>query len=230
LERELQTGCRVQLTSYSDWCTYNEVFADGEYDSGIELAMALFKDGSVFRVVDLGANIGLFTLRVMELMRRRAARRATFLLVEPSRALAGRLEATFKAVDASDVQVRIVRGLVGQRTGVGHLRIAHEQIKNAVTLHPGSTTERVNYIDLERELEPDAEIDLLKCDIEGSEGSLIDNYGAVLERTRVAMFEFHEPHCSIHAAKAKLGAAGLGSATCLKDEGKYQTWRFERAT
>jgi FkbM family methyltransferase len=229
LSRRLASGHVLQIRSYSDWCIYNDIFADGEYDPGIRSALSRSNDGSPLMVLDLGANAGFFTLRVLAFISRHQSKSAvTMVLVEPSHSLVRRLQATFAAVSDPRYQIRIVRGLVGEKTGRGHLQVRHEQIGNAVIDRPNGETEEVEYIDVEQWIGPDVSVDLLKCDIEGSEGRFIDNFADLLKRTTIAMFEFHEPTSSAATAIPKLIALGLRSAKCLKNQGPHQTWMFHR--
>src|SRR5947209_3116646 len=52
-------------------------------------------------------------------------------------------------------------------------------------------------------------IDLLKCDIEGAEFDLIDNYGAVLRNVDAAVLEFHYYGRDVDRARAQLRALGF---------------------
>ena len=72
------------------------------------------------------------------------------------------------------------------------------------------------------------EIDLLKCDIEGSESAFLRNYSGILRRTRVAVFEFHQPECPLEAETRALMEAGFSRSTLLLDQGMARTVLFER--
>jgi hypothetical protein len=52
-------------------------------------------------------------------------------------------------------------------------------------------------------------IDLLKCDIEGSELMFIQNYPDVLGKTRAAVFEFHYEMCNHEKCIRLLKEAGF---------------------
>ena len=64
LQHTLPSGVRVEIGSPSDWFVYNEVFVDGEYDAVLDALIASPAPSPI--VLDLGANVGLFTLRLMD--------------------------------------------------------------------------------------------------------------------------------------------------------------------
>src|SRR5687768_2408116 len=69
LRRTLCSGIEIDLQSFADWCVYNDIFVEGEYDSAINDSLKS-RTSQNFRVVDLGANVGFFTLRVLDRLRR----------------------------------------------------------------------------------------------------------------------------------------------------------------
>jgi FkbM family methyltransferase len=228
LNRKLGCGYELQIRSYSDWCLYHDIFAEGEYDAAIHLALRGTAQNSLITVLDLGANVGLFTLRTMELMKPEQRRQSRFILVEPSPSLVARLRETFERGESSCGEINVFAGLVGERSGRDHFQIKHEQIGNAVSPTSNSSTRSIEYLDIERIVGSDCKIRLLKCDIEGSERRFIENYSRLLARTDIAVFEFHEPKFNVNEATARLALAGLGSPRCLRDCGPNQTWCYER--
>jgi hypothetical protein len=63
----LPSGIRVVVATYGDWIIYNEIFVSGEYDAAIDLAIA--RAATPMQIVDLGANVGFFTLRAAHRLR-----------------------------------------------------------------------------------------------------------------------------------------------------------------
>ena len=53
------------VDSPDEWVVYDEVFQQGEYDGPITDALASFSKGPGC-IVDLGANVGFFPLRVLD--------------------------------------------------------------------------------------------------------------------------------------------------------------------
>jgi hypothetical protein len=84
--------------------------------------------------------------------------------------------------------LKLVHGLVGKRGGIGFMR---ERVFNAMN-RLDDTGRAVPYVDLSELVDGWNRIDLVKCDIEGSEGEFVRSYPDVLAKTRSAVFEFHE--------------------------------------
>ena len=70
LEHTLLSGLNVKIASKGEWCVYNDIFVDGEYDMPIQAAFKDRSPGRPFVVLDLGANVGYFALRVLDLLDR----------------------------------------------------------------------------------------------------------------------------------------------------------------
>jgi hypothetical protein len=68
LEHTLQSGLTVKVASKGEWWTYNDIFIDGEYDKPIHTALKDRSTVQPFVVLDLGANVGYFTFRVLDLI------------------------------------------------------------------------------------------------------------------------------------------------------------------
>jgi FkbM family methyltransferase len=230
LQYQLPSGVRARIASFSDWCIYNDIFVSGEYDRAIGAALDRATPGQTFRVVDLGANVGFFTLRVLDLIQRRQLKfeRIECLLVEASPRLKPSLEWHLSHAARPEVSSRIVIGLVGLKTGEGSLVLKASECMNEVSEKnaPGSRT--VAYFDLDGALPASAGIDLLKCDIEGSEKDFLAVYPALLQRTQAAVFEFHDPACPPAVGVPEVMKAGFTANHVLLDQGHAVTIFFER--
>jgi len=226
----LASGYRVKIASYADWCIYNDVFVEGEYDVAIDSALNAFRGSGHFQVVDLGANVGFFALRVLDRIKRvgSTATRVDVLCVEASHSLERELKDRLDCRGDSGVSIKIVHGLVGERTGYGRLEFAPSQIMNRVYEGSGGAGRDVSYVDVESALPGVERIHLLKCDIEGSEAAFIRSYPTLLRRTEVAVFEFHEPACSFQDGTEAVMREGFSKSTILRDQGTAQTVLFER--
>lgn len=233
----LSSGVPIKIESYSDWCVYNDLFADGEYDPAIEAALLAAGDQMV--VVDLGANVGFFTLRVLHLLAKFRAlakpdstpnpRQVHFLLVEGSPSLAHELEERVSWSRSDICTIQFVTGLVGRKDGSGMLQVNCSQSRNYVGAGESNSAQvQVPYVDLDPLLAAFARIDLLKCDIEGSENLFLQNYQSLLRRTKTAIFEFHEPDCPASEAVPQLVNLGFDPGKLLHDGGNIQTWFFTR--
>jgi hypothetical protein len=79
---QLPSGLHARVESLSDWVVYNEIFVDRVYDTAIEQALGSVPPDRPLRVLDLGAHVGYFSLRVADLVRLRPGARAAIVMVE----------------------------------------------------------------------------------------------------------------------------------------------------
>ncbi len=211
-EAELSSGVRLRVRDHPDWSVLTEVFLDGGYDGPILDAIRGADPSGPIRVLDLGANAGFFTLRVVDLVRRHApGREVSVLAAEPGSKPGKKFEdRVLRENDLGD-SVTLLRGLVGRRSGTA-----------AFAEYPATTTNNVfdanataatrAYVDLEAHLDG-SPIDLLKCDIEGSEADFLASYPDLLARTRHLVIELHEAYVEYAACDAAIRAAGFERRT-----------------
>src|SRR4030095_7316557 len=69
------SGVSVRIANYPEWVVYNEIFTSGEYDAAISRALDSAPDATSLHIVDLGTNVGFFTLRVVDWLRQRRTER-----------------------------------------------------------------------------------------------------------------------------------------------------------
>src|SRR5687768_8092510 len=81
LELLLTTGVRVKVKSWADWIIYTSIFADNEYDAAILAAIGQKPEGTRLNVLDIGANVGFFALRVAHLMARSGTEAGNFRII-----------------------------------------------------------------------------------------------------------------------------------------------------
>ena len=230
LQRRLATGVEVRIADESDWTIYNDIFVEGEYDTPIldTLKSSLGRERDL-TILDLGANVGLFTLRVADLLRRRDASAAMphVVVVEGNPRTYEVLRATLERNGLLGETLVAINGLIGERAGVG--RITRHAVSGMSTVHGGTArfTERVPFVDL-GDLVPSRRIDLLKCDIEGSEESFIANYPDLLSRTERAVFELHPRFCDVARCVELLASAGLAHSVVLRSHPLYEVSYFTR--
>ena len=160
-----------------DYRTLADIFGRRVYDIGPTAAS---------RVLDLGANIGLATVRL-------ASRfpGAEFACVEPSPSNRATLK---KAIRANGIRARILEGAIGVSSGQADLQVGCDSdmfslvpaVKSALTLRVRQFTveEVMNAMGWE-------EIDLLKIDIEGYEKTLFRENNAWLNRVKAIVGEAH---------------------------------------
>ncbi len=149
-----------------------------------------------FVVLDLGANVGFFTFRVLDFIGRqeRESFNPDITAGEGSPKTFLELEERIRSQQLT-VGVRMVQGLVGQPRGGGVIRDGALHVKNTTVDVPAGQGVRVDFVDLDSLMEDKSEIDLLKCDIEGAELLFIQNYAGLLRKVKLAVFELHHEQC-----------------------------------
>lgn len=191
----LPSGVHIEVTTLSDWIHYNNIFVDGEYD--LPICMAL-ENRQHIEVLDLGANIGFFTLRLIDRARQaKASFHITAVEGNPNTAREFNVRLAQQKLEPDSVKA--INALVGERNGKGAITNFDLDGLNRVT---NSGTE-VDYIDINSLLDSNS-VDLLKCDIEGSEQLLLENYSDLMRRVRVAVFELHHTLCDTDKCMAIL--------------------------
>jgi FkbM family methyltransferase len=219
LSHKFESGITLRVRSLSDWWVYNEVFVDGDYDPAIELFVGR-TDSSVRPVIlDLGANVGFFAARVIDrLLMDVPVARADLLLVEGSPSVFRELQARITDLKSETISITSVNALVGRREGAGTISEVDFGARNTmlpehnagITPISAMTHHRVHFVDLATLVGPTDRIDLLKCDIEGSEQTFLETYRSdLLERVDVAVFEFHHALCDVQACLRILSESGL---------------------
>jgi FkbM family methyltransferase len=230
----LRSGIPVIVRNYADWCTYNEVFVNQEYTQS--LLDLLTEEQPHLEVLDLGANAGYFSLLLADLFLQRN-RRGTLhlLLVEGSPDLSQELHERVRIADER-VTVEIVSGLVGKVNGSGLFNYAREDNTNFVGTDSTSDVWRaqrgqavIPYANLNVLAEGRGRIDLIKCDIEGSEFSFINAYPELLRRTRRLVIEFHAPFGNISEAIETLAGYGLKRRAVLRDSAASPAMLFSQS-
>jgi len=239
LDFTLRSGINVIIRNYADWCTYNDLFVNGEYKEAIDDAIAEWNpvaSNGPLCVLDLGANTGYFTLQMADTFLGKCP--AGSLSIRPVEAspkvgeeLARRLVIPGQRVDA-----KILNGLVGKKTGKARLNFGKEDTVNFV----GETgdggqwvdargAETVSYVDLDAATSAMPAVHLIKCDIEGSEYDFLGNYADLLRKTRRIVIEFHAPFGDIAKATAALKGMGFSKTMTLRESKVTPTIYFSRA-
>jgi FkbM family methyltransferase len=226
----LNSGLLIRVLNYNDWMIYNDIFVEGEYDAAIEDLLDASHDGSrPLQVLDLGGNVGFFTLRLAHLLLRadRPNFRVTMVEGSPS-TYAELLERLGANKQQLGDRVTAVHGLAGNRTGEAQIvqGVAHGEN----TIFGGASRgARVSFVDLGELTATWPRIDLLKCDIEGAEEIFLGSYADLLEKTDRAVFEFHHDKCDVAHCRRLLADAGLNPAKTIREFGHCSVELFLRS-
>ena len=218
LRWELPSNVNVRIQNQSDWAIYNEVFVAGDYDPAILLAMETAKATGELHVLDLGANVGFFTLRCIEMTRRRDLQDLSLRItaIEGNPNTYRQLQARVSSQHNLPLFTAI-NGLVGKRLGAAAISNLEFSGQNHVVADNTGQHFLVDYIDVEKAVGA-GRIGLLKCDIEGAELTFLQNYPRLLEHTEVAVLELHPQQCDEHECVELLRRAGLVNQTALAEK------------
>lgn len=236
----LSSGVVVKVRSESDWEVANEIFLDRDYDDAIERAFLRRDSTDPIRVLDLGANVGLFSLRCIDrYVSAEPIPRLELIVVEGSPSVFADLEdrlSTHRGTRGISLTLR--QALVGRRSGKAMIYSSlFHSCTNAVVRKGGKTSANVllgrhaedsEYLDLDKLIPSSGAVDLIKCDIEGSELEFLQNYESLLRRTRLLVIEFHPGHCDASACQELLGAYGFCKLRTIKSRPTHSLEMFSR--
>jgi FkbM family methyltransferase len=160
-----------------DYQTIFEIFFERIYDCDLD-------PGSVRRIVDLGGNVGYSCLFWCEKFPN-----ASVLTFEPHPAHCRLLEWHVDRNGYAD-RVELVAAAAGVREGVANL--SDEDDGSAIVQDKQAGTIEVPVVDIFQAV-PNAPIDVLKMDIEGSEYAILEDtrFDALAARTKCLLLEWH---------------------------------------
>ncbi len=230
LECTLQSGIRLRVRSHPDWVIYSDVIVNGEYDAVIRETLEKTNPGTPFRVVDLGANVGYFSLRLADLFLQKfgEAEDLQLTLIEGSPAVFADLECRVREQSFLRDKTRLINGLVGKKEGHAYIDQGYIHYGHGASVDRTLGAKLVPYVDLNKVLASMNGIDLLKCDVEGAEFDLIDNYPALLQKVTAAVFEFHYYGRDVDRARAQLRDLGFKSPQVLHSVAPCSVELFRR--
>ena len=208
LSWQTTSGVLLRVENYDEWIIHEEVFVDAEYDRAIDAAVAASDRARALRIIDLGANVGFFALRVADRLAARRHSLWTLTAIEPSRESAD--EFRRRAFDDNNLQqhVALIEGLVGERSGTAELRAASHPGGRSIVSGRGTSTQ-VPFVDLDALLADHSAIDLIKCDVEGAELMFLEQYAALMQKTRVVIIEMHDALCDTSRCRQLLAGYGF---------------------
>jgi FkbM family methyltransferase len=207
LEWKLASGIVLRVKSPADWGIYNDIFVENEYDLPLRETMSRATGGGPVRILDLGANVGFFALRALHLRHLlKVTAPLELCCVEGS---PRNFQELRSRVGALAGQLRLVHGLAGERSGNGAIQQSASHGMTRVVAAASRKAPRVDYVDLMELTRGWETIDLLKCDIEGSEEAVLKNYPDLLRKTRGLVMELHHHLVDVANCRRLAQAAGL---------------------
>jgi len=155
-----------------------------------------FRSRAGWLVVDVGANVGFFTLRQVALG-------ARVIALEPNPDVRERLVSTVERNGLSD-RVEVLSCAAGRTAGVAELSVGAATVTGTViagVAPAGHDRFVVEVLPLDTMLAAEPRVDLLKIDTEGAEVEVLAGAAAVLRRTERVVLEWHTA-----ALRAEAGA------------------------
>ncbi len=233
LEWTLPSGITVQVEDYGEWLIYNDIFVDGEYDRPIKNSLQTTSSKDCVTIVDIGANVGFFTMRVADWLLRNTSRTQKFQIfcIEGSPTVFKKLQARVRRDNLLMNHVNLTHGLVGRSDGEGMIVEKPFHAMNRVDILAKSKEKGVlvSYINLPEKLAEIPEIDLLKCDIEGSELDFLESSQDFFGKVRSAVFELHDYNCDTQKCREILKEMRFLNCETLRQEpGKFSLEFYSR--
>jgi FkbM family methyltransferase len=220
------SGMAVAIRHRSgDVVTLGEVFHEHDYEPVGDAALQL---GDVRRIVDLGANIGLFGVFA-------AARwpQAQIVGFEPDPANAAVHERTI-AINALGRRWRLVRAAAGAQDGSAAFIAGDVALSRLAGAEDASASEEAARIEVPVRdvLAEIAGADLVKMDIEGGEWAILGDARLRSSPPRVLVLEYHPRFCPEAdprgAVEAALGLAGMRTQSIWhRADGHGMLWAWQ---
>ncbi len=196
---KLRSEIILRVKSQEEWYCYNEIFIDEEYDIPIKMTIEKEDCNRALNFLDLGANVGFFTFRVVDLIKRSSRPNKDFniILIEGSPSTFKELKSRLSEQPELSKKATLLNNLIGYKHGSDLIYECNEHIRNSIFKTEMSKGKNINYLDINSIKETFPEIDLLKCDIEGSELIFLKTYkDDLMLRVKSAVFELHHNFCN----------------------------------
>ncbi len=209
----------------ADWSMYNDIFVSGEYD--IAIRRALSKADGCCRVLDLGANVGIFAKRLLHIRRSEFPNTSLELIcVEGLPSTHKLLKRFFPALNPQE-SAQLLHGLAGERSGSA--KITPNTFHAMTSLTRGRRRGvAVKFLDLDELTRDWKAVDLIKCDIEGAESLVLETYADLFKRTQFTVIEFHSYLVDPIACRKHLLDSGLGESLAIHANEHISVAFFER--
>lgn len=219
----LVSGVKIQVRSHVDWCLYNDIFVEGEYDRPIDNLIEATRRKDSIRILDLGSNVGFFVLRILDRLGAKGLIKPIFVgAIEPDPLNIADMQRRLECQDPAIrklLDIRIVRGLAGKREGSAVFQQTHSYHAGRVVESSEQSSRsdlQLDYINLDQAFGEEP-WDLVKCDIEGSEGQFVESYPHLLSRAGMLVIELHHGQCDPKKITSGLLSAGLQHSLTLAE-------------
>ena len=195
--QKTEFGTKLKVNSFMDYLVFKEIFIDKIYDEYIFHALnKCLQTNKPKKVIDLGANLGFFSVRCCEIWLQLGSNlKIDFMLYEPSLNCIGRIDKNLKCFSSRNISYNIWNNLVGKKSGFDWFieDIDHhigQCVSKRIDKKGNRYSRKIGYSDLSKNLETSI-IDLIKCDIEGSEIEFVKNYNSSLKNVNSIIIETH---------------------------------------
>ncbi len=192
-EKTLLSGITCYIKCFDDWLIFHEIFELKCYHLAIQSFLEVTAGDSEVRVLDCGGNVGFFALSVADawIQSGRLGQCLHITSVEASPSNCKAMELHRMKNSHLGFCWEIVPGLAGKRSGTEWLGTTEGHYALRVADSVGTTGFRAEYVDLDALRTRGAVIHMLKCDIEGSEGALLENYPELISSCELVCIEIH---------------------------------------
>ena len=212
--REAGLDCWVRL-GYSDGSVFEDICVRGIYDSVRKAGLT-----DVRQVVDLGANVGVSARLWAHLFPQ-----TRITAVEPDQS---NFEMCRRNASPDEDRITLIRGFAAGQSGSAYLDPGAQACTHKMVSEPQTESTAIPAYTMADILElgkVTGDIDLLKCDIEGSEQQLFADCAGWIGRVRHMMIELHPPY-SKPAFLDDLARAGSGLKVVWSDESPVHPMLF----
>lgn len=179
----LFSGIEVVVENAWDWVVFCDIFVNREYPLYIRR-----KEGHKAHIIDLGANVGYFSLFVADLMEREKQE----YMIYAFEANPETYKILLKRTESQRLfNIQNFHGAIGKKKGSTRIGLSANHSTSMLT-EDETISAKVKYLDVDNYVPPTGRIDIIKCDIEGAEYDFVNNYPDLLRRTDVVFMEIHK--------------------------------------
>jgi len=223
----LRSGLEVPVADLHEMATFREIFIQQEYDDFLDHLPP------ASTVLDLGCNSGYFAVQMLNRSRVLMPDKPLpmLVLVDANAAAVERARAVVDGCGAT-ADVALVHGLIGARgqASASFFLATASAESSAVNRTKHAREVEVPCVDLAALVEQHfpGGLDLIKCDIEGGEESLVREWADVLAKAGALLIEWHGFQGSWGDFQAVLQQAGF-RLVMERPAGRYKNALFVKA-